>query len=57
MLTAVPVHPWSKESRYPYADCKLQAAILPDFMSRSSSKPIFWPSTSSRIPARSTAEI
>lgn len=42
---------------FDYADCRLQADILPDFASRSRSKPIFWPSTSSRIPARSTAEI
>jgi len=30
-----------READIDYADCRLQADILPDFMSRSSSKPIF----------------
>jgi len=39
MLSTVPVHPWSRESRYRIyqAACRLQADILPDLVSRSMS--------------------
>lgn len=39
MLSTVPVHPWSRESRFRIyqAACRLQADILPDLVSRSMS--------------------